>query len=87
MSSGNKFGSSNTDDNYGSSGRGNDPNDSTTGKFLEKVGGVFNSDRLAEKGQQKRAEAGNTDSYGSGRGDDNSDFYGSGRGNDNNDNY
>jgi hypothetical protein len=51
---------------------------------MEKVGGVFGSDKLQEKGQQKRAQAGadtgyggsntrsgNTDTYGSGNTDDN----------------
>lgn len=44
---------------------------------MEKVGGVFKNEGLVEKGQQKRANAGNDD-YGSG----NNDNYGS-SGNDN----
>lgn len=33
-------------------------NDSTTGKLMEKAGGVLKKDGLAEKGQEKRAAAG-----------------------------
>ena len=50
-------------------------NDSTAGKLLEKVGGVFKNEGLVEKGQQKRAAAGNNDEYGSGN--TGSDSYGS----------
>jgi hypothetical protein len=46
---------------------------------MEKVGGMFGSEKLQQKGQQKRAGA--DDSYGSG----NTDSYGSG--NNNNDDY
>jgi hypothetical protein len=49
---------------------------------MEKAGGLFKSDNLVEKGQQKRAEAG-SDEYGS-SGNTGSDSYGSNRNNDNN---
>jgi hypothetical protein len=54
---------------------------------MEKVGHALKSDSIVEKGQQKRAEVGNTDSYGSGNtgsyGSGNTGSYGSGN-NDNN---
>jgi len=64
---------------------------------LEKAGGIFKNEGLVEKGQAKRAAAGNDDysgsgntggSYGSGNtdsyGSGNTDSYGSGNRNDNN---
>jgi len=59
---------------------------------MEKAGGLFGSDKLAQKGSDKRAQAGNddysgntgSDSYGSGN--TGSDSYGSGNNRDN-DNY
>jgi hypothetical protein len=60
---------------------------------MEKAGGLFKSDGLANKGSERRAAAGNddfgssnqnTDSYGSGN--QGSDSYGSGN-NNNNNNY
>ena len=49
-------------DSYGSTGQstgsGNKNDDSKLGQFMEKAGGMFNSDKLKEKGQQKRDNAG-----------------------------
>jgi len=50
---------------------------------MEKAGGMFGSDKLAQKGADKRAQAGNDD-YSSGN--TGSDSYGSGNNRDN-DNY
>jgi len=56
---------------------------------MEKAGGVFKSDSMVEKGQQKRAEAGaDVGDYGSGNtggsyDSGNSGSYGSGNNNDN----
>jgi len=41
---------------------------------MEKVGGMFGSDKLAAKGQEKRSNAGGDDSYGSGNNNDNNDY-------------
>jgi hypothetical protein len=61
------------------------------GKLMEKAGGVFKSDTMVEKGQQKRAEAGaDVGGYGSSGnaggsyGSGNTDSYGSGGKNDDN---
>jgi hypothetical protein len=51
---------------------------------MEKAGGIFGSDKLAQKGQEKRAQAGNDD-YSSGN--TGSDSYGSGNTRGDNDNY
>ena len=53
-------------DSYGSRGTGTNTTsskkgDSTAGKLMEKAGGVFKNEGLVEKGQQKRAQAGNDD--------------------------
>jgi hypothetical protein len=58
---------------------------------MEKAGGLLNNDKIAQKGHQKREQAGygdNTDSYGSsgntgssGYGSANTDSYGSGNNN------
>ncbi|TAQ90887.1 hypothetical protein B7494_g759 [Chlorociboria aeruginascens] len=78
--SSNTYGSDNTDS-YGSGNSGNQKNDSTAGKLMEKAGSMLKNDNLVEKGQTKRAQAGNDDSSNSGG---NTDSYGSsGRGNDN----
>lgn len=40
--------------------------DSTTGKLMEKAGAMFGSDKMQQRGEQKRREAGgydNTDDY------------------------
>jgi hypothetical protein len=67
-------------------------NDSTVGKIMEKAGGLLNNQKIADKGHQKREQAGlndNTGAYGSG----NADSYGSGNtntygsGNNNNNDY
>jgi len=58
---------------------------------MEKAGGLFKNEGMVEKGQQKRAQAGNddfsssgnTDSYGS-SGNTGGDSYGSGNNNNNN---
>lgn len=62
------------DDSYGGSGGGrqqtygdddndqsSNKNDSTTGKLLEKAGGFFKSDKLQERGAEKRRDAGSDD--------------------------
>ena len=51
--------------------------DSTSGKLMEKVGGMFHSDKMEQKGAEKRAQAG----AGSGYDDSTSGSYGT-RGND-----
>jgi hypothetical protein len=33
------------------------------GKMMEKAGGMFKSDKLQERGAEKRREAGNDDNY------------------------
>jgi len=74
-SSGNNYGSN--DDSYGSSNpSGNNKNDSTAGKLFEKAGNLLKNDGLVQKGQAKRAQAGNDD-YSSG----NTGSYGSGNNN------
>jgi hypothetical protein len=45
------------DDNEGGGGK----KDSTTGKLLEKAGGLFKSNKLEERGAEKRREAGSGD--------------------------
>ena len=51
------------DDNQGSGKQ----KDSTMGKMMEKAGGMFKSDKMEEKGAEKRREAGG---YEGGRSDD-----------------
>jgi len=55
-------------------------NDSTAGKLMEKAGAMFNHGGLQEKGQAKRAAAGNDDTSSgiTGSGTTGSDSYGSG---------
>lgn len=50
--------------------------DSTAGKLMEKVGGMLGNEKMAEKGAEKRAQAGgNFDNSGSGSyGGDNSNY-------------
>lgn len=39
------------------------PQDSTTGKLMEKVGGMLGSDKIAGEGSEKRHQAGGNDNY------------------------
>jgi len=55
------MGSGRTDDDYDNSSSGK--KDSTAGKLMEKAGNLFKSEKLEERGAEKRRQAGGDDNY------------------------